>query len=300
MSATASLSSKARSGAAFVVLLASLSFAVSSPIARFARPAHALFVAFGRVALAAVVLFALDPSGVVRHARALPSPARRRLVACGALLGAHFALFQAGLDATSLPAAVSLVSLEPLSVVVCAFLVHGVRPSRREQIGVVLATAGAIVVSRGAGTGEHAIVGDLLVLGAVTVYGLYVAAARSIRDALPARHAGSLIYAVAALVIFLVLPFMGALSGLSALPSRSFLAIAAIAVIPTVVGHTLVQAGARTLPPAIIALVSPGETLGGLFIGAALLSAMPTPIELAGAALILLGVLYAILAPAKV
>jgi drug/metabolite transporter (DMT)-like permease len=286
-----------RARAAFVIALASLSFAVSSPMAVVAKPAHPLFLAFGRVFLASILLFAFDPAGVVRHARAVSPAVRLRILACGALLGAHFALFQVGLFATSLPAAVSLVSLEPLSVVVCAFLVHGVRPTRREQVGVLLATAGAVVIGQAAGTGDHKLAGDLYVLGAVSLYGLYVAAARSIKDALPARHAGSLIYGVAAIVIFVVLPPLGALDGVPSLPARSFLALAVIAVVPTIIGHTSVQAAARTLPPAIVALVSPGETLGSILIGAAFLGVVPTGLELVGGAVILAGVLVAILGP---
>ena len=294
----ASAAPAGRGRAALFVTLAGLSFAVSAPMAVVAKPAHPLFIAFGRVFLASLLLFAFDPAGVVRHARALPSSVRLRIFACGAMLGAHFALFQVGLFATSLPAAVSLISLEPLSVVVFAFVVHGVRPTRREQVGVLLATVGAAVIGRAAGTGEHKLAGDLFVLGAVSLYGLYVAAARSIKDALPARHAGSLIYGVAALVVFVVLPPLGALDGVTTLPAKSFVALAAIAVVPTIIGHTSVQAAARTLPPAIVALVSPGETLGGLVLGAAFLGAKPTGMELLGASIILAGVLVAILGPA--
>ncbi|WP_338046531.1 DMT family transporter [Polyangium spumosum] len=286
-----------RARAAFIVALASLSFAVSSPMAMVARPAHPLFLAFGRVLLASILLFAFDPAGVVRHARAVTPAVRLRIVACGVLLGAHFALFQVGLFQTSLPAAVSLVSLEPLSVVVCAFLVHGVRPTRREQIGVLLATAGAVVIGQAAGAGDHRLSGDLFVLGAVSLYGLYVAAARAIKDALPARHAGSLIYGVAAITIFVVLPPLGALDGVTQLPARSFVALVVIAVVPTIIGHTSVQAAARTLPPAIVALVSPGETLGSIVIGALFLGLLPTGLELVGGAVILAGVLVAILGP---
>jgi len=285
-----------RGRAALFVTIASTAFALSSPIARLARPAHPLFVAFGRVALAAILLFALDPSGVVRHARGVSREVRLRIVACGALLGAHFALFQVGLDRTSLPAAVSLISLEPAVVLVCAFFVHGERPTRREQIGVLLATVGAAIVARGAGTGEHRLGGDLLVLGAVALFGLYVAAARAIKDALPARHAGSLIYGVAAVVVLAALPLFDAMDGARGWPLGSFVAIAAIAVIPTIIGHTSVQAAARTLPPAVVALASPGETLGGLMLGALMLGAMPTQTELVGAAVILSGVLVALFA----
>jgi drug/metabolite transporter (DMT)-like permease len=279
------------------VALASTAFAVSSPIARLARPAHPLFVAFGRVALASLVLFALDMVGTWRHLRDISGPVRLRIFICGALLGAHFALFQAGLDATSIPAAVSLVSLEPVGVVFAALIFFREMPSRREQIGVVLATGGAAVIAFAAGTGEHKLVGDLLVLGSVALFGFYVAAARAIKNALPPQHAGSMIYAVAALMILLVLPYAGAFHNVSELPPRSFLAIAGIAFIPTIIGHTSVQAAARTLPPAIVSLVSPGETLGGLLVAAIFLHEIPKPQELVGAALILSGVLFAIFGP---
>lgn len=279
------------------VALASAAFAVSSPIARVARPAHALFVAFGRVALAAIVLFAIDPVGVWKHWKEISNATRLRIATCGALLGAHFALFQLGLDKTSLPAAVSLVSLEPVGVVLAAYLFFRESPTRREQVGVFLATLGAGVIAFAAGTGEHKLDGDLIVLASVALYGFYVAAARSIRNALPARHAGSMIYAVAAMVIFVALPFAGALTNVPTLPLRSFIAISAIALIPTVIGHTSVQAASRILPPAIVSLVSPGETLGGLIIAAAFLNEVPKGQEVIGAAMILTGVLVAIFGP---
>ncbi len=280
------------------VALASTTFAVSSPIARFARPAHPLLVAFGRVALASLILFALDAPGVWRYWREMTPATRWRIFICGALLGTHFALFQAGLDATSLPAAVSLVSLEPVGVVFAALVFFREMPSRREQVGVVLATLGAAVIAFAAGTGEHKLAGDLLVLGSVALFGFYVAAARAIRNALPPQHAGSMIYAVAAAVILLVLPLVGAFSNVPELPFRSFLAITGIALIPTIIGHTSVQAAARTLPPAIVSLVSPGETLGGLVVAALFMNEIPKPQECVGAALILSGVLFAIFGPA--
>ena len=57
---------------------------------------------------------------------------------------------------------------------------------------------------------------------------------------------------------------------------------------PTLVGHTLVQRAARHLPASIVALPSPGETVGALLIGAAM-GLAPTASEWAGAALVTLG-----------
>lgn len=281
------------------LLLASLVFATSGPLARLARPAHPLTMAVGRVAVAALVLLVLEHKTILGQAAALSRRQRIGVFAAGALLASHFALFLSGLDETSLPAAMSLVSLEPLSVVVCAFFLYRITPSRGEQLGMAMATAGAIVITMGAGEGEHRLVGDLLVLAAVVVFGLYVAAARGLKDALPARPYAALVYASATVVLLpavLLVPGAGAgaITGLS-LESTFFIVL--LGLVPTVIGHTMVQSAARRMSPAIVALVSPGETLGAIAIGAALLGAFPTWIEVAGGLVIVAGAATALLAP---
>lgn len=284
--------------AALFLLLTSSVFAMAGPLARAARPAHPLIVAFGRVALAAVVLGALGPRLVLRSLPSLTARQRGVVLGAGALLAAHFALFLWGLDRTSLPAALSLVALEPLSVVLWAWGLFGLRPSRPEQIGVLLATAGALLVGQGAGAGEHSVTGDLLVLGAVVLFGAYVAAARGVRDALPAQAYAALVYAGAAISLAVCLPLVpGALASSWPMPAHSALYIALLALLPTVIGHTAVQWAARRMSPALVALVCPGESLGGIAIGAVWLGTVPTATEIAGGIIILSGTTIAILAP---
>lgn len=246
--------------------------------------------------LAALLLSLLDPRGLLRSARALTTRQRLVVLLAGALLAGHFALFQWGLARTSLAAAVSLVSLEPLSVVLSAWAFFGLAPRRAEQLGVLVATAGAVLVGSGAGEGEHRMLGDGLVLGAVALFGLYVSAARGLREALPALHYAPLVYAAAGLCLLLVLPLLPPGGGaIWPLPREALLALLALGVIPTSVGHTLVQAGARTLSPSLVALVCPGETLGSILISALLMGTPPTAREAGGSALILAGALIAML-----
>jgi drug/metabolite transporter (DMT)-like permease len=229
--------------------------------------------------------------GSLREIAAMPRRQQWGVALAGVILAAHFSLFVWGLVETSLPAAVSLVSLEPLAVVLLAWVLHGIRPTRLEQIGVTIATLGALVVGSGRGTGRHRLFGDLLVLGAVALYGLYISCARAFRGTLRAQTYAGMVYAWAALatgVALLILPPM-------TVPTHSLWAVAALALIPTVLGHTAVQAAARTTSPSIVALVSPAETVGALIIGAFWLSAWPSGRELAGAAVIVLGVTVGIL-----
>ncbi|MEP7126507.1 MAG: DMT family transporter [Byssovorax sp.] len=289
-----------RAESVLFVLFASACFALSGPLARWARPTDPLLIAFGRLALAAVLLGAIEARALRPALAGLTSRQRLTVVAAGALLAAHFACFQIGLDRTSLPAAVSLVSLEPLSVVLCAWVLLGIRPSRPEQIGVLVATAGAVLVARGAGKGEHRLAGDLLVLAAVGLYGLYLTVARALKDALPARSYAALVYASAAVILafaLLVAPRDASAAAIWPPPQRGIVAIAIIALVPTILGHTAVQTASRTLPPAIVALVSPGETLGSIVLGALFLHEIPAATEIAGALIILLGSAIAIFAP---
>ena len=137
-------------------------------------------------------------------------------------------------------------------------------------------------------------------LGAVVLYGLYLAIARALKDALPPFDYAALVYTTAGLVM---------LVSLAAIPS----AFAPPAWPPSTARHRR-RRGARPDPHrprphrradrvplaparAIVALVSPMETLGGILIGAALMGATPSPRELCGAAIILAGTAAAILGP---
>lgn len=251
-------------------------------------------MACARTGIAAVILALVAPGVLVASLRALRGRHRAAVVLAGALLAAHFTLFLAGLGATSLAAAVALVSLEPIAVVLAAFFAFGIRPTRPEMLGLLLATFGAVVVASGAGSGEHRLAGDLMVLVAVVIYGGYVASARGLRDVMPPLQYSSAVFGTASLVL---LPFAIVLGTRAGLPApKPALAVLAMGLVPTLIGHTLVQRVARHAPPVLVALVSPGETVGSLAIGALVLGASPTPREAVGCALVLAGATLAITA----
>ena len=139
--------------------------------------------------------------------------------------------------------------------------------------------------------------GDLLVVGAVVLYGAYVAAARGLRDAMPVLPYAAAVYGVAALVL---LPFAVMIAGRSGAasiappPVRTWIVVSAMGLVPTLIGHTLIQRLSRRVAPAVVALVSPGETVGSIAIGAFALGAWPTTNEWAGTALVLAGATLAI------
>lgn len=279
-----------------LVVVAALAFATAAPFGKIASTIPAIVLACARTAPAALVLALASRTQLFSSFRALAPKDRVRALLTGVILAGHFALFLAGLARTSLAAAVALVALEPISVVIWAFVVFGIRPSARELVGLGVATVGALVVASASGSGEHRISGDLLVLGCVVLYGAYVAAARSIREAMPVIPFAATVFGVTAIVL---LPAAIPLA-LAAPPSppRAWIAVLGLAIFPTLIGHTLVQVGARRAPPVVVALVSPGEAVGSILIGTTVAFAglgdvlhmtAPTPLEAAGALLILGG-----------
>lgn len=273
------------------VVVASLAFATSGPLGKLCADVPPVTIAAVRTAIASVVLALVMPRAFVRSLAALDATQRRIVFAAGGLLAGHFTLWFAGLAQTSLSAAVALISLEPLAVVGAAFVWHGLRPSRRELLGLLLAVCGAIIVASGAGVGEHHLAGDLLVLGCVLLYGVYVAAARRLREAMPAIPYVAAVYGSAAL---LLAPFALAM-GAPSLSRQAFAALGGIVLFPTLVGHTLMNVTARRAPPVIASLVCPGETLGAIAIGSFAMGTPPTLREALGAVVVLAGATVATL-----
>lgn len=274
------------------MIVASLAFATAGPLGKVAAEIPAVVVAAARTGIAALILAAVAPGALASAVGALKPRQRAAVALAGALLAAHFALFLGGLALTSLAAAVALVSLEPIAVVLAAFFAFGVRPTRRELLGLLAATLGAVVVASGAGTGEHRLSGDLMVLGCVALYGAYVAAARGLKDAMPPLPYAASVYGVASMVL---LPFAIVLGLRAGTPATTpALAVLAMGLVPTLIGHTLVQRVARRAPPVLVALVSPGETVGSLAIGALVMGTPPSSREGLGCLLVLAGSALAI------
>jgi drug/metabolite transporter (DMT)-like permease len=269
------------------IALAACAFATASPIAKSIAGLSFAGIGAGRCAVAAVALVGLRPVATWRAVASLDGRQRVGLVAAGILLGAHFGLFLAGLLATSLPAAAALVALEPIAVVLAAWIAFGVRPSPREAAGIALATTGAFVVGRGAGAGERTLFGDTLVLGAVVLFGAYVAFARGLTTAIPPRAYAGCVYSIGAVVLLPLALFVDGPTA-SSVPASTWFGVALLGLVPTLVGHTLVQRAAGRVSPSLVGLVSPGETVGAILLGAAM-GRIPTPAEWIGAAVIVAG-----------
>ena len=81
---------------------------------------------------------------------------------------------------------------------------------------------------------------------------------------------------------------------LTGLEAHSYLAIIAVAVVSQLIGHNAMNWALGFLPAAMVAVAILGEPVGATVIAAIVLDEVPTLLELAGAAVVLIGVYVAL------
>jgi drug/metabolite transporter (DMT)-like permease len=267
------------------LLLAVLCVSLGSILIRKAD-APALATSFHRVFLASLVVapFTAGPAG---RAFSVLRPRERWLVAAsGAALALHFATWIASLAWTTVAASVLLVNTAPLFTLGLARLFLGEAPSASTVQAMVLALAGAGLIAAGDwGPSPAALWGDLLaLLGAVTLSAYHVIG-RGLREALPLGAYVLGVWATAAAVL-------GVLAALSGIPLAGYSPgtfgwLLALALVPTVAGHGLVNRSLRVLPAPTVGLFLLGEPVGASVLAYLAFGEVPGAWTLAGGALVL-------------
>ena len=276
--------------APYVVLGVAL-LAVSNG-AIFARLATAppLAIAAWRVGLALLVVlpFALTAP---RTARARPG-AYACAVGAGALLAVHFATWIASLEHTTIARSVLLVSTSPIWVAVLQFIAGRGAPSRATLAALALAVAGAAIVSSGGHGGEGALLGDLLaVAGGIAMAGYFLLSRESQKE-LSFRTYLGIAYGMAGLLLWAAVLLTGTPS--TGYDVRTWWALAAMATVSQLIGHSGYNWSLRHLNPLFVAVVSVGEPVLASVLGWWILGEAVDWRTGAGGVLILAGIALAV------
>lgn len=245
-----------------------------------------LAVAFYRVFLAAALLAPFALIVLLRHWPRLQARDRLLLLVSGLSLAVHFATWITSLSYTSVASSVLLVNTTPLFTLGFSRLFLGERVPRVVSGAILLAMLGAGLIAAGDwAAGADSLFGDALAMvGAVTLSGYHIVG-RGLRDALPL---GAYVLAVwsgaaASLALFATasrVPLLG-------YPGRTLAVLLALAVVPTLAGHGLVNRALRALPAPTVSLFLLGEPVGATLLALAVFGEMPTPWTLAGGAVVL-------------
>lgn len=268
-----------------LLILAVLCVSVGSIFVRLAH-APALAVAFNRIFLASVVVAPFAAPSLVRAWPALSSRHRLVLLASGVSLGVHFATWIASLSYTSVAASVLLVNTAPLFTLFFSWWFLGERASRAVLIAMGVALTGAGLIAAGDWDGGTASLkgATLAVAGAVTL-SLYHVIGRGLRDALPLPAYVLGVWATAAATLAVLAA--AARVAVFGYPTRTFALFLALAVVPTVVGHGLVNRSLRRIPAPTVGLFLLGEPIAASILAYAVFGETPGALTIAGGVLVL-------------
>ena len=278
--------------AALVLAIVALSFA--GPFFRAAEPTHPLVAAGLRLAMASLVLL---PLAVRAHRRGRLSRAQiRGGLLAGAFYGLHFGSWVWSLGLTSMAASVTLVTATPLLLALVGVATGRDRPTPRLWAGIGLATAGVLIIG-----GSHltldgpALLGDALAfLGAAAMAGYLLVVRRlSATGEAPDPFGFTGIAAATGAVLLLG---TGALLGHPPLPASAaalgWLALAAL--VPQLIGHSLLTWSLRFVGPATVGLATVGEPVGSSLIAWLWFGEAITGQVALGSVVILVGVVVAL------
>lgn len=248
-----------------------------------------LVIAFYRMAIAAALLL---PWALAFKWKEIASLAPRDLgllVLGGFCLAVHFGAWITSLKYVPIATSIVLVNSHPLFVVIASYFFLGERPPRRGWIGTGIGLAGMAVMSHDAlGDVRLAVKGDsLALLGALAVVGYFIVG-RKARARISLLGYVTPLYAVCSL--FLLIWVLMAGNPLAGYSATVWSYLAALAIVPTIIGHTVFNWALKHVRPTAISLAFLGEPVIASLLALIFFAQRPTLATFFGGVLVLAGI----------
>ena len=274
----------------FAVLALSFSSIFVTQLERSEVPA--LVIAFYRMAIATAILL---PAAVVVKRAEIATLVRRDLglLALGGLcLAVHFAAWITSLRYVSIATSIVLVNSHPLFVVIASYFFLDERPARRGLVGTAVGLVGMAIMSYDALINvQLALKGDALaLLGALAVVGYFIVG-RKARTRMSLLGYVTPLYAACSIFLLAVVLIKG--DRLAPYSASDWVFLVALAIVPTIIGHTVFNWALKHVRPTAISLAFLGEPVIASLLALIIFAQRPPPTTLIGGALVLVGVYLA-------
>jgi drug/metabolite transporter (DMT)-like permease len=217
-------------------------------------------------------------------------------VISGVFLAGHFATWISSLDYTTVSSSTVLVALSPIFVAFFNFAVLKERLKRIQTIGILVAIAGAIVISTGdiAVSGE-AIFGDFLAfMGAVFVTG-YLLIGKKVRRYLTLADYTFVTYSSAAVTLFILAILMK--TDLSVGNSGQLGLMFIHGIVCSGLGHTTYNWMLQHVSSTYVSTVTLGEPVFASILALLILSELPSLQTVAGGLVVIAGLYVFVKSP---
>jgi drug/metabolite transporter (DMT)-like permease len=244
-------------------------------------------VAFYRMAFATLLVAPFAAPEARRSLGSLGGRWRLLLATAGVALALHFATWISSLSFTSIASSVLLVNTAPIFAVVLSRVFLHERVGSTVLTAIALALLGAVLIAAGDwGRQPSSLLGNALAVAGAFTLAAYHVSGRGLRDALALHAYILLVWATAAVTLGLIALAFG--TPFTPYPPRAWLLFLALGLIPTVLGHGLVNRALRSLAAPTVGLFLLGEPIGASILAFLVFGEVPTASTLLGGIVILL------------
>ncbi len=245
--------------------------------------------AFYRLALASIILSLF---AVPRFFKALKRLSRGQIIllaTSGLFLGLHFAFWVTSLFYTTISNSTVIVSTNPLWVMIMEVVFLKEKIPARSIAGMIAALAGMVLISGGDfDIGRDAVIGDIFALLGAIFAGVYFFIGRKLRAKMDNLSYIFPVYSLAAITLLIISLVNG--ENLIDYPAKTWIVFLLLALIPTIVGHSLFNWLLKYIKAHIIAVTVLGEPIGATILAIIIFAQIPGWSTIIGGVMILSGI----------
>jgi drug/metabolite transporter (DMT)-like permease len=275
-----------------ILAFAVLAVAHGAIFVRLASAAPPLAIAAWRLTLASAIVLPIVLSAQRGAFHGVGARDLLLTIGAGGLLAAHFATWISSLQYTSISNSVLLVSTAPAWVAVIGGLSGTVKLSRLMTIAILLSLVGSAIIASGSlAIGRETLSGDLLALVGAVCMGAYLLTAQRAQRSLSFGAYVVLVYVSTAAWLWIAALASG--TRMTGFETRTWWALAGIALVSQVIGHSGYNFSLRQLKPEFVAVTLLGEPIVASLLGLVLFGEPVRGATLAGGVLVLAAILLA-------
>lgn len=273
----------------YILLAVGIFFLSTSGILIKIASAPPLITAFYRMFFTVLIL---TPYFLIKHRKDARYFLDYRPVLVGFLLAIHFVLWISSIQYTDISNSVIFVALQPLFTIILEYFFAKDDLKEGAVIGIVMAVIGSSVISIGDfyQLGDK-LFGNFLALSAALFAALYLFIGRGVRKKIDYFPYLYILYSYSVLflgisVYLFDIPFTG-------YGTNNYLIFLALALAPTLIGHSILNLAVRYLQTSIVSLFILGEPIITTFLAWLLLNEQVQITTIFGGVFILSGIYFA-------
>jgi len=271
------------SRACFAIATAMVSVSFASIFIEWSESPPFVIAAYRLAFACALLLPFLLWTGGLAKIRAFDKREVLLVIVSGVALTVHFELWIVSLGLTLVSTSVILVTSHPIFVASIQHFLLKERVKRTAAVGIVIAFCGvAIIAVTDWDEGEQTLLGDALAFLGGICAGVYFLSGRLARQSLDVVPYAFSVYGLSTILLFLSAAVAG--NTLVVVDGRELVLFIALALVPTIFGHTMFNYALKKLPAHIISTSVLGEP-----VGASILAYLLLPGEVPGAWIIVGG-----------